>query len=60
MKRAMQKAQGSLFYEFSLEDYVPKDHLLRSIERFVDLDIIRAHLADCYSLLAVRPLILNC
>ena len=30
-------AQEALFYEFSLERHVPADHLLRSIDRFVDL-----------------------
>lgn len=44
-----QEAQAALFYEFSLEDHVPQDHLLRSIDRFVDLSSIRAHLADFYS-----------
>ena len=44
-----QEAQASLFYEFSLEDHVPRDHLLRSIDRFVGLSSIRAHLADFYS-----------
>lgn len=44
-----QEAQAALFYEFSLEDHVPQDHLLRSIDRFVDLRSIRAHLADFYS-----------
>ncbi|RYH02428.1 IS1182 family transposase [Salipiger sp. IMCC34102] len=44
-----QEAQPALFYEFSLEDHVPQDHLLRSIDRFVDLSGIRAHLADFYS-----------
>jgi hypothetical protein len=29
--------QAALFYEFSLERHVPADHLLRSIDRFVDL-----------------------
>ena len=29
--------QEALFYEFNLERYVPADHLLRSIDRFVDL-----------------------
>jgi len=43
------EAQPALFYEFSLEDHVPQDHLLRSIDRFVDLSSIRAHLADFYS-----------
>ena len=44
-----QEAQAALFYEFSLEEHVPRDHLLRSIDRFVDLSGIRAHLADFYS-----------
>ncbi|MGC9419896.1 MAG: transposase [Rhodovulum sp.] len=44
-----QEAQAALFYEFSLEDHVPQNHLLRSIDRFVDLRSIRAHLADFYS-----------
>ncbi len=44
-----QEAQAALFYEFSLEDHVPMDHLLRSIDRFVDLSSIRAYLADFYS-----------
>ena len=44
-----QKAQATLFYEFSLEDHVPQDHLLRPIDRFVDLTSIRAHRADFYS-----------
>lgn len=44
-----QEAQAALFYEFSLEDHVPRDHLLRSIDRFADLGGIRAHLAEFYS-----------
>ena len=44
-----QEAQAALFYEFSLEDHVPQDHLLRSIDRFVDLSSIRGFLADFYS-----------
>ena len=44
-----QEAQAALFYEFSLEDHVPQNHLLRSIDRFVDLSSIRAHLAEFYS-----------
>ena len=30
--------QAALFYEFSLEKHVPPDHLLRSIDRFVELE----------------------
>jgi transposase len=46
--------QEALFYEFSLEQHVPSDHLLRSIDRFVDLSGIRAHLKPFYSALG-RP-----
>ncbi len=41
--------QAALFYEFSLERHVPSDHLLRAIDRFVDLDGVRAHVAPFYS-----------
>lgn len=41
--------QEALFYSFSLEDHVPVDHLLRSIDRFVDLSGIRQHLRLYYS-----------
>jgi transposase len=44
-----QEAQAALFYEFSLEDHVPQDHLLRSIDRFVDLSDIRQYLTEFYS-----------
>lgn len=38
--------QGALFFEFSLERHVPVGHLLRAIDRFVDLNELRAHLVD--------------
>ena len=41
--------QEALFYEFSIERHVPADHLLRSIDRFVDLSDIREHLRPFYS-----------
>jgi transposase len=41
--------QEELFYGFSLEGHVPSDHLLRSIDRFIDLSGIRQHLAPFYS-----------
>ena len=44
-----QVEQAALFYEFSLERHVPADHLLRSIDRFVDLQEIRQDLAPFYS-----------
>ena len=37
--------QAALFYEFSLERHVPADHLLRSIDRFVELGGLRQELA---------------
>lgn len=56
-----QEAQPTLFFEFSLTDHVPQDHLLRSISRFVDLSSFRAHLADFYrAIRAVRRSIPNC
>jgi Transposase domain (DUF772) len=42
-------AQAALFYEFSLETHVPTGHLLRSIDRFVELDGLRRELAPFYS-----------
>src|SRR5512146_284128 len=42
-------AQEQLFYEFSLERHVPADHLLRSIDRFVDLSELREELRPFYS-----------
>ena len=42
-------AQEPLFYAFSLERHVPADHLLRSVDRFVDLSAIRDHLRPFYS-----------
>ena len=44
-----QTMQESLFYGFSLERHVPADHLLRSIDRFVDLSDLRTHLQPFYS-----------
>ena len=41
--------QEELFYGFSLQRHVPADHLLRAIDRFVDLSAIRQHLAPFYS-----------
>jgi len=44
-----QVEQAALFYEFSLERHIPTDHLLRSIDRFVDLEQVRQELAPFYS-----------
>src|ERR1700730_4218934 len=49
-----QVEQAALFYEFSLERHVPTDHLLRSIDRFVELGELRRELASFYSTMG-RP-----
>ena len=49
-----QVAQEALFYEFSLKRHILPDHLLRSIDRFVDLTDIRERLSLFYSS-TVRP-----
>jgi transposase len=45
-RRVMQEA---MFYGFNLERHVPDNHLLRKIDRFVDLSGLRAHLGPYYS-----------
>jgi transposase len=46
--------QDALFYEFSLERHVPEKHLLRAIDRFVELDGLRRELEPFYSAMG-RP-----
>lgn len=41
--------QDQLFYAFNLEDHIPRDHLLRGINGFLDLSTLRQHLAPFYS-----------
>jgi transposase len=41
--------QSALFDDFSLEQHVPCDHMLRAIDRLVDLGEVRPHLAPFYS-----------
>ncbi len=54
MMGSRQVEQGVLFYNFSLDAHVPFDHLLRSIDRFVELSELRRKLAPFYSLMG-RP-----
>ena len=44
-----QVEQAALFYEFSLETHIPADHLVRSIDRFVEIEDLRRELAPFYS-----------
>ena len=41
--------QAPLFYSFNLDQHIPPDHLLRNIDRFLDLSDIHQHLAPFYS-----------
>src|SRR5215472_3577630 len=49
-----QVQQDALFYEFSLERHVPEKHLLRAIDRFVELDGLWRELEPFYSAIG-RP-----
>jgi transposase len=42
-------ANGQLFYSFNLDSHVPADHLLKRIDRVLDLSDLRRHLAPFYS-----------
>ena len=42
-------SQDRLFYSFNLDEHIPQNHLLRGIERCLDLGELRQHLADYYS-----------
>mgnify|MGYP003733602213 CR=1 FL=1 len=41
--------QDKLFYSFNLEEHIPSNHLLRGIDRYLNLDDLRAHLREFYS-----------
>lgn len=42
-------AQAPLFYSFNLDTHIPANHLLRGIDRFLDLSELHQHLAPHYS-----------
>lgn len=42
-------SQDQLFYSFNLDAHIPQDHLLRGIDRCLDLTDLRQHLASHYS-----------
>jgi len=50
----MQVEPAQLFYEFRLDDHVPADHLLRRIDRFLELESVRSELKPFYSTIG-RP-----
>ena len=49
MMMGTQAAPAKLFYDFCLDDHVPADHLLRRIDRFLDLEGVRRDLKPFYS-----------
>lgn len=49
-------APARLFYDFDLEAQVPTDHMLRQIDRFLDVGAVREVLKPHYNHLG-RPLI---
>lgn len=44
MMGSNEKPQNQLFYSFNLDEIVPEDHLLRHIDRLLDLSDLRQHL----------------
>ena len=54
MMGQLSSGQVRLFYSFNLEDHIPANHLLRSIDQCRDLSDLRRYLADFYSLIG-RP-----
>ncbi|MFK9083394.1 transposase [Pseudomonas neuropathica] len=49
MMGQLSSGQERLFYSFNLEDHIPANHLLRSIDRCLDVSDLRHYLADFYS-----------
>jgi transposase len=49
-----QAIPAQLFYDFSIEEHVPADHLLRRIDQFLDLEDLRTKLRPYYSTIG-RP-----
>jgi transposase len=44
-----QATKRELFVSVSLDEYVPEDHLLRAVDRYLDLSDFRQNLAESYS-----------
>ncbi len=49
MMGRLASGQERLFYSFNLEEHVPQSHLLRGIDRSIDLSGLHDHLAEHYS-----------
>lgn len=44
-----QATKRELFVSVSLDEYVPEDHLLRAVDRYIDLSEFRQNLVESYS-----------
>jgi transposase len=49
MMGQLNSGQDKLFYSFNLDSHVPQTHLLRGIDRALDLGDLRQHLAPFYN-----------
>lgn len=56
MMGRLPEEQAEFFYEFCLDSYIPEDHLLRGIDRFLKFDALRQHLKPYYSELGRRSI----
>ncbi|MDH6235003.1 hypothetical protein M2281_005625 [Mesorhizobium soli] len=52
-----QAAPAQLFYDFSLDEHVPADHLLRRIDHHLDLEGIRTQLKPSAAQVAPRSIL---
>lgn len=49
MMGQLSSVQEKLFYEFNIEDHIPANHLLHSVDQCLDLSDLRRYLAEFYS-----------
>ena len=49
------RSQHALFIPGSLVDYIPKNHILKQVDKVLDLSWLREEVADCYDLTNGRP-----
>jgi len=55
MMGRQEREQDHLFVVGSLRDLVPEDHILRQVDRVLDLSWLRSEVADCYAETQGRP-----
>lgn len=49
------RSQHALFIPGSLVDYIPENHILKQVDKVLDLSWLREEVADCYDLTNGRP-----